>query len=128
MNCNQQRLDREMNLYHREKVNAASAALTHGRMRKIRRETLAHQDVLFTSINNFEKLSEHNKIKNLKYHLLDCGTYTSDVCDPKYFDVLPELDELEIEPLSETLIPEKSFLDNTLDDIPPLKIVPDFIF
>ena len=48
-NCNQDRLDREMNLYHRQKVNAASAALNHGRMKKIRRETLAHQDSLFKS-------------------------------------------------------------------------------
>ena len=70
-NCNQDRLDREMNLYHRQKVNAASAALNHGRMKKIRRETLAHQDSLFKSLKDFESLSEHNKLKNLKYHLLD---------------------------------------------------------
>ena len=125
-NCNQDRLDREMNLYHRQKVNAASAALNHGRMKKIRRETLAHQDSLFKSLKDFESLSEHNKLKNLKYHLLDCGTYTSDVCDPKYFDILPVLDEIEIEPLSETiLIPEKSFLDSTLDDISPLEVIPE---
>ena len=117
-----------MNLYHRQKVNIASAALKHGRMKNIRRDTLAHQDLLTKSLNDFERLSEHNKIKNLKYHLIDCGTYTSDVCCPKYFDILPMLDELEIKPLSETLrltenlITEESFLES---DIPPLESVPE---
>ena len=78
----------------------------------MRRETLAHQDSLSKSLKDFESLSEHNKLKNLKYHLLDCGTYTSDVCDPKYFDILPVLDEIEIEPLSG-------------DDIPPLEVIPE---
>ena len=88
-----------MNLYHRQKVNIASAALKYGRMRNIRRDTLIHQDSLSKSLTDFERLSEHNKIKNLKYHILDCGTYTSDVCCPKYFEVLPMLDQLEIERL-----------------------------
>lgn len=120
----------EMNLYHRQKVNIASAALKYGRMRNIRRDTLIHQDSLSKSLTDFERLSEHNKIKNLKYHILDCGTYTSDVCCPKYFEVLPMLDQLEIEPLSETLkttenlISEESFLDSSTS-IPPLESVPE---
>ena len=50
------------------------------------------------------------------------------MCCPKYFDILPMLDELEIEPLSETLrltenlITEESFLES---DIPPLESVPE---
>ena len=61
---------------------------------------------------------------------MDCGTYTSDVCSPKYFEVLPMLDQLEIEPLSETLkvtenlISEESFLDSSTN-IPPLESVPE---
>ena len=38
--CNQARLNNEMNLYHRKKVNLADAALNHGRMKCIRRQTI----------------------------------------------------------------------------------------
>ena len=72
--CNQTRLNREMNLSHRQKVNWADAALNHGRMKAIRRQTLANQDSLLNFLQKFEKLSESEKIQNLHYHVLDCGT------------------------------------------------------
>ena len=37
--CNQTRLNREIHLYHQKKANLADAALNHGRMRTIRRQT-----------------------------------------------------------------------------------------
>ena len=51
--CNQTRLNREMHLYHQQKVNLADAALNHGRMRTIRRQTLVHQDSLLNSLKEF---------------------------------------------------------------------------
>ena len=45
--CNQTRLNREMNLSHRQKVNWADAALNHGRMKAIRRQTLARLPIEF---------------------------------------------------------------------------------
>ena len=77
-------------------------------------------------MKDFEKLSESRKLQNLHYHVLDCGTYTSEHCDPQYFDVLPLMDEIEIEPE----ISEKSFLENSsfIDesiDIPPLENLPN---
>ena len=124
--CNQTRLNREMNLFHQQKVNLADAALNHGRMKTIRRQTLANQDSLLNSLQKFEKLSELQKIQNLHYHVLDCGTYTSDVCTPEYFAVLPLMEEIVVEPE----ISEKSFLENSgfadeSIDVPPLEIIPD---
>ena len=43
--CNQARLNNEMNLYHRKKVNLADAALNHGRMKCIRRQTIINQEI-----------------------------------------------------------------------------------
>ena len=123
--CHQERLDREMKLYHQQKINVASAALKHGRMKNIRRQKLAHQDSLFKSMNDFERLSDQDKIRNLRFHILDCGTYTSEHCNPQFFDVLPMLDELD-STVNEPLISEKSMLENSLiDDIPPLETVPE---
>jgi len=124
--CNQARLNNEMNLYHRKKVNLADAALNHGRMKCIRRQTIINQGSLSKSMKDFEKLSESRKLQNLHYHVLDCGTYTSEHCDPQYFDVLPLMEEIEIEPE----ISEKSFLENSsfIDesiDVPPLENLPD---
>ena len=42
----------------------------------IRRQTLAHQNSLFKSMNDFEGLSDQDKIRNLRFHILDCGTNT----------------------------------------------------
>ena len=82
---------------------------------------------------DFEKLNASNKMQSLQFHVLSCGTYTSDVCDPQYFDVLPVLDELETEKsvLEPSIIVEKSFLDHSsivdesLDTPPPLEIIPN---
>ena len=153
--CNQTRLNREMNLFHRKKVNYADAALNHDRMKSIRRQTLVNQDSLLNSLKKFEKISESQKIQNLHYHVLDCGTCTSDVCTPEYFDVLPlveVMEEIVVEVMEEIVveeivveeivvevmeeivvepeISEKSFLENSgfFDesiDVPPLKIIPD---
>ena len=65
-------------------------------MKTIRRQTLANQDSLLNSLQKFEKLSESEKIQNLYYHVLDCGTYTSDVCTPEYFAVLSLMEEIVI--------------------------------
>ena len=94
----------------------------------IRRQTLAHQNSLFKSMNDFERLSDQDKIRNLRFHILDCGTYTSEHCNPQFFDVLPMLDEIEPNStVNEPLICEKSILENSLiDDIPPLETVPEF--
>ena len=125
--CHQERLDREMKLYHQQKINVASAALKHGRMKNIRRQTLANQGSLFKSMNDFERLSDQDKILNLRFHVLDCGTYTSEHCNPQFFDVLPMLDEIEADStVNEPFISEKSMLENSLiDDIPPLETVPE---
>ena len=72
--CNQTRLNREMNLSRRQKVNWADLALNHGRMKAIRRQTLANQDSLLNFLQKFEKLSESEKIQNLHCHVPDCGT------------------------------------------------------
>ena len=119
--CNQTRLNREMHLYHQQKVNLADAALNHGRMRHIRRQTLVHQDSLLNSLKEFEKLSESDKIQNLHYHVLDCGTYTSESCDPQFFFVLPLMEEIDIEPeISEnSFLGNSSFIDESID-VPPL--------
>ena len=122
----QDRLDREMKLYHQQKINAASAALKHGRMKNIRRQTLAHQDTLFKSMSDFERLTDQHKIQNLRYHLLDCGTYTSDHCNPQYFDVLPVLDEIEPDTtVTEPLITESILENSIMDEIPPLETIPE---
>ena len=122
----QDRLDREMKLYHQHKINAASAALKHGRMKNIRRQTLAHQDTLFKSMSDFERLTDPHKIQNLRYHLLDCGTYTSDHCNPQYFDVLPMLDEIEPDTtVTEPLITESILENSIMDEIPPLETIPE---
>ena len=71
------------------------------------RQTIINQGSLSKSMKYFEKLSE--SLQNLHYHVLDCGTYTSEHCDPQYFDVLPLMEEIEIEPE----ISEKSFLENS---------------
>ena len=42
----------------------------------IRRQTLAYQNSLFKSMNDFERLSDQDKIRNLRFHILDCGTNT----------------------------------------------------
>ena len=120
--CNQTRLNSEMHLYHQQKVNLADADLNHGRMRTIRRQTLVHQDSLLNSLKEFEKLSESDKIQNLHYHVLDCGTYTSESCDPQFFSVLPLMEEIDIEPeLSEKpFLENSSFIDNSID-VPPLE-------
>ena len=111
---------------HRQKVNLADAALNHGGMKSIRRQTLANQDSVLNSLQKFEKLSKSEKIQNLHNHILDCGTYTSDVCTPEYFAVLLLTEEIVIEPE----ISEKSFLENSgfVDesiDVPQLEIIPD---
>ena len=84
------------------------------------------QGSLSKSLNDFERLSESRKLQNLHSHVLDCGTYTSDHCDSKYFDVLPLMEEIEVQPE----ISEKSFLENSsfVDesiDVPPLENLPD---
>jgi len=96
--CNRTRLDKEMKIYHKKKVNLADAGLNHGRMKCIRRQTLVNQGSLSKSMKDFEKLSESRKLQNLHFHVLDCGTYTSEHCDPQYFDVLPLMEEIEVEP------------------------------
>ena len=100
----------------------ADAALNHDRMRAIRRQTLVHQDSLLNSLKEFEKFSDSDKIQNLHYHVLDCGTYTSEFCDPQFFSVLLLLEEIDMEPeLSEKPFSENSsFIDNSID-IPPVK-------
>ena len=67
-------------------------------------------------------LSESDKIQNLHNHVLDCGTYTSESCDPQFFSVLPLMEEIDIEPeLSEKPFLEySSFFDNSID-VPPLE-------
>ena len=67
---------------------------------------------LSKSMKDFEKLSESRKLQNLHFHVLDYGTYTSEHCDPQYFDVLPLMEEIEVEPE----ISEKSFLENSVGE------------
>ena len=86
-----------MNLYHQQKVNLADAAPNHGRIKVIRRQTLVNQGSLSKSLNDFQRLSESRKLQNLHSHVLDCGTYTSDHCDSKYFDVLPLMGHYKID-------------------------------
>ena len=69
------------------------------------RQTIINQGSLSKSMKDFEKLSESRKLQNLHYHVLDCGTYTSEHCDPQYFDVLPLMEGIKIEPENS----EKSF-------------------
>ena len=84
-------------------------------MKNIRRQTLANQGSLFKSMNDFERLSDQDKIRNLRFHVLDCGTYTSEHCNPQFFDVLPMLDEIEADStVNEPFISEKSMLENSL--------------
>ena len=74
-------------------------------------------------------MSESDQLQNRHYHTLDCRTYTSSVCDPQYFAVLPLLDEIETENENVSILNEKSFLENnSLNDesvdIPPLEAIP----
>ena len=61
----------------------------HNFIRIILVQTLAYQDALSSSMEDFEKLSGSKKLQNLSFHILDCGTYASEFCDPQYFDVQP---------------------------------------
>ena len=69
------------------------------------RQTIINQGSLSKSMKDFEKLSESRKLQNLHYHVLDCGTYTSEHCDPQYFDVLPL--GLNVLKLKNAIAPEK---------------------
>ena len=81
--CNQTRLNREMHLYHQQKVNLADAALNHGRMRTIRRQTLVHQDSLLNSLKEFEK------------PFLENSSFIDNSIDvPPLEDILPNMTEL----------------------------------
>ena len=95
-----------------------------GRLRKIRRKTLARESDLTEILRKFEELPEAKKVDTLKYHI-SCGTVCSDKLDPSFFDLLPPLEEISnIESDIEPILSEKSFLDDT-DSIPDLEQVPE---
>ena len=114
-----------MNRFHSQKLVESFEALNKGRLRKIRRKTLARESDLNEILSKFEGLPEAKKIDTLKYHILSCGTVCSDKLDPSFFDLLPPLEEIsDIEFRIEPIIAEKSFLDDT-DSIPDLEQVPE---
>ena len=114
------KLDREINRFHSQKLVESFDALNFGRLRKKRRQTLLRQDNLFDLLVEFEGKSDERKVLDLKYRLLACGTVCSNKIDPSFFDCLPPLTELESE-MDITAPPaftETSFLDNTRSSIP----------
>ena len=104
----------------------ADAALNHGGMKSIRRQTLANQDSVLNSLQKFEKLSKSEKIQNLHNHIPDCGTYTSDICTPEYFAVCPlRKKSLLNQKFQKNLFLENSgFVDESID-VPQSEIIPD---
>ena len=86
-------------------------------MKSIRRQTLANQDNVLNSLQKFEKFSRSEKIQNLHNHILDCGTYTSDVCTPEYFAVLNIF-------CIKYFLENSGFVDESID-VPQLEIIPD---
>ena len=61
---------------------------------------------------DFEGLNDSKKIERVHVHILNIGKYTSDKLDAAYFDKLPQLDEISEPLVLETLISEKSFLND----------------
>ena len=65
------------------------------------------------------------KINSLHFYILEAGTYTSSKYDAAFFDQLPALTELEIDPVSQPIVTENSFLDqSSILDIPALEEIP----
>ena len=53
-------------------------------------------------------------------------TYTSSKLNPTYFDLLPPLTDIELNPDQQTIFTENSFLDqSSVSDIPDLDELPD---
>ena len=76
-------------------------------------------------INDFDSKSPSDKVASLHYFILDVGTYTSGKLDPIFFDQLPPLTEVDLNPEEEPIISEKHFLDETsISDIPDLEEIP----
>ena len=80
-------------------------------------------------IKDFELKTASEKVASLHFFILEAGIYTSGKLDPVYFDLISALTELELNPESQPIISEKSFLDeSSLCDIPDLEDLPVFSY
>ena len=70
-------------------------------------------------IKDFELKTSPEKVASLHFFILEAGTYTSGKLDPVYFDLIPALTELELNPESQPIISEKVFLMKVLYVIYP---------
>ena len=88
-------------------------AYTDPDFRSKKHKTLSREANLTQMINDFDSKSASDKVASLHYFILDVGTYTSGKLDPIFFDQLPPLTEVDLNPEVEPIISEKHFLDAT---------------
>ena len=123
---NRGRLLQKMHAFHSKKLVQTFEATEMNRIRKKKRQTLSRESNLNQIIKDFDCKNMVEKVESLNYFLLDIGTYTSSKLDPTYFDLLPPLTDIELNPDQQPIFTENSFLDqSSISDIPDLEELPD---
>ena len=87
-----------MHEYHSKKLIQTFEATTMNRIHKKKRKTLSRESNLSQIIKDFELKTASEKVASLHFFILEAGTYTSGKLDPVYFELIPALTELELNP------------------------------